>query len=94
MKLFHFPEAPTKSEGCKMIGSTRSSKLNQTIKIFFHLYAQILAKRFDRFFDFSNFSISTIFDDDLLPLNRVSRKKVTFHDVRLEKMKILYISLF
>ena len=36
----------------------------------------------------------TIFDDDLLPLNRVSRKKVTFHDVLLKKMKILYISLF
>ena len=66
---------PTKSEGCKMICSTRASKLCQTKKIFFHFYAQILAKRFDRFFEFSNFSISTIFDDDLLPLNRVSRKK-------------------
>ena len=54
--------------------------MNQKKKIFFHFYAQILAKRFDRFFEFSNFSILTIFDDDLLPLNRVSRKKVTFHE--------------
>ena len=85
---------PTKSEGCKMICSTRASKLCQEKKIFFHFYAQILAKRFVIFFEFSNFSISTIFVDDLLPLNRVSRKKVTFHNVRLEKMKIFYISLF
>ena len=37
--------------------------------IFFHFYAQIFAKHFDRF---SDFSIATIFDDDLLPINRVS----------------------
>ena len=84
----------TKSEGCKMICSERATKWTQKMKIFFHFYAQFFTKHFDRFFKFSNLSISTIFDDDLLPLKRVSRKKVTFHNVRLEKMKILYISLF
>ena len=44
----------TKSEGCKMIVSTRSSKLTQTKKLFFNFYALILAKRFDSFFEFFN----------------------------------------
>ena len=89
--LLHLNRLPIKNAVCKMIDSTRSSKLNLIKQIFFLFYAQILSKHFDRFF---NFSISPIFDDDLLPLNRVSRKKVTFHNVCLEKMKIMYISLF
>ena len=56
-------------------------------QIFFHFYTPIFGKHFDRFFEFSHFSILTIFNDDLLPLNRVSRKNVEFHDDCLEKQK-------
>ena len=54
-KFLHLNRIPRKNAVYKMISSTRSSKLNHTKKIFFHFYAQILAKHFDRFFEFLNF---------------------------------------
>ena len=61
------------------------------IKNFFHFYAQIFLKNFDRFFKFINFHH---FWQQFTNLKQSFQKKITFYNVRLEKRKILSISLF
>ena len=91
MKLIHFPDAPDQKLGVQNDHLDKVFKTEADKKNTFHFYAQILAKCFDRFFEFFNFDN---FRRRFTTLKQSLQKKVTFHDVRLEKMRILYFTLF